>query len=197
MGERSKKNYIGQAWLILVLAIVYGGGLAGVQIMLGDRITRNKKSETFDVIPQLVPGAVKPKTEEMLVVGKDGKDIQVYKAISAEGSHVGWVITAGGQGFADKIELLIGVDPHVETISGLYVLEQKETPGLGDYITSKEFQDRFKGKPADQPLVVVKTDPSSENQVRALTGATISSVSVTRIVNDAISNLKEALRQKE
>lgn len=196
MAQVAKKgNYIGQAWLVILLALIYGGGLAGVQIMLGEKIAENKKNETYSVIPDLVPGADKTKTEAIILTAKNGKEVLVYKALSSNNDLVGWVIPAGGQGFADRIEVLIGVDATVESITGFYVLEQKETPGLGDYIKGKDFTDRFKGKPTDKPLVVVKRQPAAENEIRALTGATISSESVSSIVNSALANLKEPILQ--
>ena len=106
------------------------------------------------------------------------------------------VLPAAGQGFADRIELLVGLDVQASTITGLYVLDQKETPGLGNFIAGADFQAQFAGKSADEPLVVVKTDPASgTGEIQALSGATISSESVAEIVNRAIAGLKEPIRQ--
>ncbi len=190
----SKGGYIGQAWLVILLALLYGGGLAGVENALSGKIEANKKAETYRVIPQLVAGTDPDSTQEIAVRGEHGKESLVYRIHRADGSHIGWVLSAAGQGFADRIELLIGLDPTVTSIRGMYVLNQKETPGLGDYITSADFQNRFRGKPADRPLAVVKTDPAADNEIRALSGATISSESVAAIVNRALANFREPLR---
>ncbi len=179
-----------QAWLVIFLAILYGVGLAGMQIKLADRIAENKRNETSDVIPQLVSGAIKENTIEVMVVGENGKQSKVYKALDAAKNTVGWVFPANGIGFADKIELLVGLDKSLETITGMYVIDQKETPGLGDYITGEDFKKRFSGKPATSKLVIVKTDPTAKNEIKALTGATISSESVSGIINKAIGNLR-------
>ncbi|HUT10288.1 MAG TPA: FMN-binding protein, partial [Thermoguttaceae bacterium] len=104
---------------------------------------------------------------------------------------------AGGQGFADRIEVLVGLDATVSTVKGLYVLDQKETPGLGDFIRGEDFRNQFVDKSAAENVVVVKTDPApASNQITALSGATISSESVAQIVNDAIKNYQEAIRQQ-
>jgi electron transport complex protein RnfG len=186
-------NFIGAAWLVIALALLYGGGLAAVQVSLGGRIAENRRNETYSVIPSLVPGAVREETEEILVTGANGKQTVAYKAFAAGGTHVGWVLKGGGQGFADRIDLLIGVDAGVARITGMYVLAQKETPGLGDYITGEAFRAQYGDKPAARPLVVVKEAPQETNQIQALTGATISSVAVTDIVNATIANLKAAI----
>ncbi len=190
----SKGGYIGQAWLVILLALLYGGGLAGVQNALSGKIEANKKAETYRVIPELVAGGDPDSTDEIVVRGENEKESLVYKVHGRDGSHLGWVLPAAGQGFADRIELLIGLDPGVTTICGMYVLNQKETPGLGDYITSPDFQSRFRDKPAEQPLAVVKNEPAADNEMRALSGATISSESVAGIVNRALANFREPLR---
>jgi len=197
MSEDSpQRGYLRQAWLVILLALLYGGALAGVQVGLGPRIAENKRNETYRVIPNIVPGADQTNTVEHLVTGEvNGKEHRVYQVFAADGTHVGWVVPASGQGFADRIDLLIGVDPPVDTITGLYVLDQKETPGLGNLIVGEDFRSRFDGKSAESPLVVVKDDPSPEsNQIRALSGATISSESVANIVNQALANLKGPIR---
>lgn len=197
MSKQPKKGgYILQAWLVIFLALLYGGALAGVQIALGPKIAENKKNETYSVIPDLVPGSDKEQTEEVFVTGNKGKETKIYKAISTEGKHQGWVIPASGQGFADKIEVLIGVDQEVNQLTGFYVLDQKETPGLGDYITQPFFRDRFKGIPTSKEIVIVKSDPKADNEVKSLTGATVSSESVSGIINSTLANLKSKIIEK-
>ncbi len=191
---RSKGGYIGQAWLVILLALLYGGALAGVQNALSGKIETNKKAETYRVIPELVAGADPERTDEIVVRGENDKESLVYQVHGSDGSHLGWVLPAAGQGFADRIELLIGLDPKATVIHGMYVLNQKETPGLGDYITSSDFQSRFRDKPADQPLLAVRSEPTADNEIRALSGATISSESVAGIVNRALANFRGPLR---
>jgi len=108
----------------------------------------------------------------------------------------GWVLKARGQGYADKIEVLIGVDPDVETITGLFVLEQKETPGLGNKITFPAWRKQFVGKKTVTPFMVVKEKSAEENTIDAVTGATISSRSVAGIVNQTVTDIKGRLTSR-
>lgn len=172
-------------WLVLALALFFGGGLAGVHQLLAAKIAENVLHETLSQIPALVPGA---ETGEPLAI--NGRT--VYRAL-AGGQTVGWVIAAGGQGFADRIDLLIGLDATGSTITGLYVLGQKETPGLGNKIIDEPWRDQFKGKSSERPLAVTKGNPSSTNEIRSVTGATISSESVCAIVNQTVSEMRGAL----
>ena len=193
--EAKQGGYLRQAWLVILLALLYGAALAGVQTTLGSRIAENKRNETYSVIPTLVEGADVAKTEEVSVTGVNGEEQRVYKAVADDGTQRGWVLPTHGQGFADRIDLLVGVDVTVSTITGLWVLDQKETPGLGALITEEPFLSRFDGVSTDRPVVVTTSEPTTADQLRAVTGATISSDSVAEIVNRAIGNLKEPIRR--
>lgn len=189
-------GYLQQAWLVLLLAGAYGGALAGVQITLAPRIAENRRRETYQTIPQLVPGADQARTVELWISDRDGNPVRVYRTHDAEGRHNGWVLPASGPGFADDIGLLIGLDASLEELTGMYVLDQRETPGLGDYIRDADFRQQFRGQAADTPIEAVKSDPG-EQQIVVLSGATISSSSVARIINTAISRLREPLLQAQ
>ncbi len=178
-------NYIAQAWLILLLAVCFGTGLTGVQISLSEKIKQNKLNETFSQIPHLVPGA---ETGEEFEI--DGRII--YRAISGD-TQIGWVIPAVGQGFADKIEILIGLDPKAEKLTGLYVLDQKETPGLGNKIIDEDWRIQYVDKSTARQLEVIKVGSCAVNQIMSVTGATISAVAVTDIVNKTVAELKTKL----
>ena len=49
-----KNNYLVQAWLVLILAVAFGGALAGVKIALQPRIDQNQKDETLQQVPTLI-----------------------------------------------------------------------------------------------------------------------------------------------
>jgi electron transport complex protein RnfG len=195
LSDKPGGNYITQAWLVIVLALLYGGALAGVQLGLGPIIIENQLAETQDQIPALVQGAVKGEPISVVIDEATDKRVQVYRAVDAGGNVKGWVLPANGQGFADQIKVLIGLDAELTAITGLFVLEQKETPGLGDYITGEDFRNRFVGQSTGSPLEVVTSDPGDQ-EIQALTGATISSQSVADIVNQAVETLREPIRQQ-
>jgi electron transport complex protein RnfG len=182
------KGYIGEAWLVLILSTCFGGSLAVVHIAWQGRIDQNKRNETYDQIPRLVVGADKELTEELVIDGR--KVLKAFgKGPDGQAAHLGWVVRASGQGFADRIELLIGLNARGDAITGLYVLEQKETPGLGSKITG-DFQEQFAGKDPAKPLEVTNDKPAEgANQIRAIAGATVSTRSVCDIVNVALKGL--------
>lgn len=101
--------------------------------------------------------------------------------------RVGFAIMAGEPGFQDVIGLIFGYDPSTKQILGMKVLETKETPGLGDKVEKDPFVSQFVG--AQTPLVGVKAkDPTGKDrrQIQMVTGATISSRTVIRSINNAL-----------
>ncbi len=196
-GGRFRDSNLAQAWLVLVLAIFFGTALAAVQVNLSGIILENKQNETLEKIPELIWGAANAQKEAVAIIpgtlsirsGVKTKTFSLFKVVH-ENKLSGWVIKAGGQGYADKIDLLIGVDPEVKNLTGLFILDQKETPGLGNKITFPEWRRQFVGKPTARPLVVTKGTPADGATIDAITGATISSRSVTRIVNQVMAAAK-------
>ncbi len=172
-------RYITQAWLVIVLALCFGAALAGVQSALQPRIEQNRLNDTLGQIPHLVEGAREGRARDV-----DGQVL--YEALDAEGRRIGWVRPASGGGFADRIELLIGLDLPGQTITGLHVLDQKETPGLGNRITEADWLEQFRNRPVRPRLEVVKGEPDRDHEIQAITGATISSESVVDTVNKAV-----------
>jgi electron transport complex protein RnfG len=194
-----KNNNLVQAWLVLLLALCFGSALAAVQVKLSDKIAANKLNETLEQVPALIWGEA-PVPESMqitpgaLSISKDGQTSSYTLYRVAQNDKVaGWVAKAGGQGYGDKLELLIGVDADVKKITGLFVLEQKETPGLGNKIAEPQWRGQFTGKSTDAPLEVIKGQGGGPTTIDAITGATISSRSVTTIVNTTIGILKGRL----
>lgn len=203
-----KANYLIQAWLVIFLAVGFGVALAGVQLALGPVIEQNKLNETLRKVPELVLGSAEA---QKMAAGNQQLDIvpqqiavkkpttekfySVYQA-SYQGKPKGWVVKAKGQGYADTIELLVGLSPDLSTITGLFVLDQKETPGLGNKIITDTWRGQFINIPADAPLVVVKTGKTKPGEIDAVTGATISSRSVTTLINSTITDLRQPLADK-
>ena len=199
-----KDNYIAQAWLILALAVCFAAALSGIEIALADRIEANKIAETREQIPKLVRSpwwqpedaqwaADKDKTEEWVTP----QGHLAYKAIDADGVDRGWVIKASGSGFADKIEVLIGLDLAGERGLGLYVLDQKETPALGNRIKEADWRKKFVGRETGRDIVISKASEQAaniaNNSVQAITGATVSSRSVAAIVNAAVKDFRNRM----
>lgn len=105
------------------------------------RIEKLKAEALEKAIFKVIPGMVEKKTFEigennsLTEVSSPGKDAQVvYAGYDENGKLAGVAVEASGIGFADVLRVLYGYDPAQQAVVGFYVLESKETPGLGDKI---------------------------------------------------------------
>ena len=108
----------------------------------------------------------------------------LYEAKTGD-TVVGWCVTQKPVGFGGEITLTVGISTD-GTVEGVQILSHSETPGLGARSTT-EWKDQFIGK--HEGVGVNKVTPS-ENEVLAITGATITSRAVTQGVNDAFATLR-------
>jgi len=117
-----------------------------------------------------------------------------FVGYDASGRRIGVAVTAAEPGFQELIHLMIGFDPATGTLTGYKVLDEQETPGLGQRIeTDSDFTRQFAGRVA--PLKgVKKLDAGDPSQVQTITGATISSRAVVRIINDAVAKWRPLLQ---
>lgn len=118
---------------------------------------------------------------------------KAYLGFDASGNPLGAAVTAQEPGFQEEVLLMIGFEPSNGQLIGFKVLDEKETPGLGDKIErDTSFGAQFKGRIA--PLKGVrKRDAADLSQVQTITGATISSRAVIRIIDHAVERWQPLL----
>jgi electron transport complex protein RnfG len=119
---------------------------------------------------------------------------RVFLGYDESGEPIGFALQAEGFGFQDLITLIFGYDPTGREVLGMKVLKHLETPGLGDKIVKDSvFVLGFEG--AEAPIQGVKPDRNTgdPHQVDMITGATISSTAVIRIINDRLAQMGDLL----
>ena len=102
---------------------------------------------------------------------------------------IGYIVEGFGKGYSSYIHILASVDKNF-IVQKISILGHGETPGLGDEIEKDYFLNQFKGRSADN-LVVIKGE--TPDKIQAITGATISSRAVTE---DGVKNGVKMLHEK-
>ena len=116
----------------------------------------------------------------------------VLKAVDAGGNQLGYVITAlSNDSYGGAIKLSVGLKED-GTITGIEFLEINDTPGLGLKAKEPEFKSQFAGKKAEA-LSVTKSGSGSDNEIAAISGATITSSATTNAVNAALYYLHNCI----
>ena len=129
-----------------------------------------------------------PMAEEL---ASDGVEIGiVYEAMSGN-RFIGYVVEAvSSEGYGGDIVLYVGV--RVDgVVSGVSILELSETPGLG-MEAPKVLVPQFAGRTVDG-FVYTKTGAEAENEVDAITSATVTTSAVVDAVNGGIRVAHELL----
>jgi electron transport complex protein RnfG len=193
------KYFIQQSWLLIVSSFIFGLLIAATNYALSERIEANK-TEKFNLLTgTLLPGA-KPELAtqvEIDSIGGKKEKVDIYKAVTKMGECVGWSFKATGSGFQDKIELVVAVDKNFEKIAGFNVLSSNETPGFGDQIKGNFYQNQFKSAPVDVLKLVKTGDPKKiDSEIVAITGATVSSEAVVKIINNYLLQIKKQMQEK-
>ncbi len=173
------------------IGVLSGAFLVSVGILTKERIVLNKQREIETAITAVVPGT---RTSQKLY---EEKDFSVYSGEDEQGHLLGFALNASAAGFQDKILFMIGIDPDLTRISSLYVLDQKETPGLGAKITDREsFLVFWENKKISEPLKLRKPPAASPDEllpyeVNTISGATVSSEAVLSAVNISVEKLRK------
>ena len=192
-------KFVQDSWLVIVSSLVFGLLVAGVHGALKDRIEQNKLGKRDENMQRLLGKGCS--FEEKIVTDSEGKELPYFEA-TENGNLVGYCFSAQGAGFADKIELIIAVDSKFDKCKGFAVMYSQETPGFGDKIVPTgegTFSDEFIGSPcpkSDSLLKVEKVGDKgnpNDNVIVAITGATITSEAVTKIVNDSILLMRDLI----
>lgn len=173
---------------LLIITAVAGLILGFVFNVTKAPIADQEKSNNEAAMKELIVTADKFEKKDITLTdgvlevneGKKGNDV------------AGYTLKMSTKGYGGKIQLMVGISKEGK-LAGIKILSQSETPGLGANATLPLFYEQYKEKPIIKDLEVVKSGTSEDNQIQALTGATITSKAVTTGVNEAIKFYKENL----
>jgi electron transport complex protein RnfG len=186
-----------------VAGLASGLALVGIFVITQPRIERNRAEALEAALYRVLPGSASRKAfvvRDGVLTPMEGQSDRlpdeeaIYAGYDQAGMAVGFAIPAEGPGFQDTIKLIYGYDPVRRRVVGMEVLESKETPGLGDkIIKDEEFVAGFRDLAVTPEVVAVRRGRTQENEIDAISGATISSIAVARIINEANARWLERL----
>ena len=117
--------------------------------------------------------------------------LEVYEGIK-DGQVIGYTIKTSSKGYGGAIELMVGISKDGK-ITGVEIGNHSETPGLGSKATEPMFKNQYVDKDVLNSLLVVKGSTNNDNEISAISGATITSNGVTNGVNAAMKIYNEKL----
>lgn len=115
--------------------------------------------------------------------------IEYYTAIKG-GDTAAYIFTESAKGYGGDVSVMTAVKPD-GTIAGVAILDVSgETPGLGQNAAKESFYSQYAR--LKKGVSLLKNGAKAENnEVDAVTGATITSTAVTRAVNAALDDFEK------
>lgn len=176
------KNEIVKLGIILcIISVIASGSLAMVNEVTTPIIEQQQIAANDAARKQIVPSA----DSFEKVDGDFGPGVvEVYKAMSGS-EEVAYILKTLSKGYGGDIEIITGINID-GTVAGAVLGSMNETPGLGAKAKDEPFISQYNGKSTESPMVVSKNATGAENEIVAISGATITSKAVTDGINLAV-----------
>ncbi len=181
------KNIIKNTLILTAITLVAGVLLGLVYEITKEPIALAKekaKNEAYQAVLKEADTFEAMDVEE-IELGIAGCTIDEVVEAKAGSGTAGYVITVTtNEGYGGNIQVSVGIASD-GTVKGIEMLSISETAGLGMNADTPEFKAQYADKAVDS-FVVTKTGASADNEIDAISGATITSNAVTNAVNSAI-----------
>ena len=202
----SKGGFMKDALVLFAITLVAGACLGGVYGMTESVIAQREldaKEEAYRIVLADAASFESDDLTELLASGNEEiaglgyGNVVVDEAVTgldASGAPVGYVVTATSKdGYGGNITVSVGIQAD-GTVAGVEFLTLAETAGLGMNAQKPEWKAQYAGKNVDA-FAVTKSGASADNEINAISGATITSNAVTGAVNGAVFFAKNCLAQ--
>lgn len=200
MAANKSSSFVKDALILFAITLIAGICLGFVyDVTKGpiEQATIAANNETYKEVLSAASefSAVEGSAEQVAALTESGElEALGYGSVAIEsvlegkdesGNVVGHVINSlSNNSYGGAVKVSVGFDMD-GAITGLGIREISDTPGLGLKAQEPEFRDQFLGKNAES-LTVTKSGASADNEIDAISGATITSSAVTNAVNVAL-----------
>ena len=183
--KKELKGIFKVAIILFAITSVAAAVLAAVNSVTAPVIAENDKKAQEIAMKAVLPKATLFGKMEYQV-NEESSVTEIYL------SDAGYAVKAAPKGYGGAISMIVGVDNDLK-VTGVEIISQSETAGLGAKCTNSGFKAQFIGKTEN---IVVSKNGAKDNEIDAITSATITSKATTKGVNDAIKAVKKAKGDK-
>ena len=189
------KNILKNTAILTLITLVAGTLLGLVYEITKDPIAAAKEKAKQSAYMQVVEDADKfveydkfDADNASMLLEKEGLlECDIVEAVEAKKGEetIGAVVTVvTHEGYGGDIKISVGI-LNDGTVKGIEMLEISETAGLGMKSTEPEFKNQFKDKKVSA-FKYTKQGAKADEEIDALSGATITTNAVTNGVNSAL-----------
>jgi len=195
------KEIIRPAITLFLICVVITGALAAVNGITKPIIEERDKAALQESLTVVLPGADSfsdaVDRETLLSRGyQPGETVKNLYEAGVGGETVGYVVEVAPRGYGGEISILVGIDNNL-SVTGVKILSHNETPGLGSKAENEAFLNQYLGTIPENLYRVVKTAPSQDGDIAALSGATVTSRAVSKGISEAASLVRSLVKGGE
>lgn len=187
------------ALILTTITLISGVVLGGVYEITKEPIAKQEeitKQEAFKKVLSEAESFVEKEVAEdggaaiLSAAGYTTETITgVAEALDGSGNLIGYVYTVvTSEGYGGDISFTMGILKD-GTVTGIEMLSISETAGLGMNATEEDFKAQYAQKQVEK-FEVTKSGATTDNQIDAISGATITTNAVTNGVNAGIAYFK-------
>lgn len=173
------KTFVRLAGVLFVIAFVATLLLTVCNALTKDRIALLAEQAETEAMQAVLPAAE-------TFTPYDGAVSDPVKAVfigTAAGANAGYCVSVAPLGYGGEVAMMVGISPD-GAVTGVEITSMSETPGLGAKASDEAFRAQYTG--VSGKASVIKSGQPKENEVVAISGATITSRAVTSGVNAAL-----------
>ena len=190
-----KDSFMKDALVLSLITLISGCCLGGAYGLTKQKIYEINMASTIASYKQVMPAEEYDDAtyaDALTTAQGDGKIaadnggaslISVVAAKDASGAETGYIIKGSAAGYGGSVIVVVGVDADLKVTGISFPETLPETAGLGQKATEPAFYEQFAGK--GTKLSVKKGGGAGEDEIDAISGATITSTAVTNTVNAA------------
>lgn len=184
MKNKTFKEIAVPAIMLFVIAAICTALLAGTNLLTKDKIAEIAVQAENEAKAAVITA---DSFSDAMEITADGKTYTYYKANNSDGTVAGYVIAITTKSYGGDLACMVGISAD-EKITGVEITEINDTAGLGMKAQNEDFLKQYFGKSAG---IKVNKNTSSDTEIKAITGATITSQAVTDAVNEAFNVLSQ------
>lgn len=170
--------------ILTIIAVLTAGLLALInEVTYGIIAEQNVQKTNAALSSVLVADTYEPM--DLSALSADASVTNIYTAKSGD-AVVGHCVEVAPNGFGGPITMIVGIDP-AGAVTKVAIVSMSETSGIGTKTNDEGFLSQYTGH-ASEITASTKTT-IAENEIKAITGATVSSKAVTAGVNTALKTV--------
>ncbi len=175
--------------VLLVICIVISASLALTNSVTNQKIASLAEKTQKETMSQLIKA---DSFNKKVYNQNKGDSFEYFEAVKQD-KACGYIFVTSQKGYGGEISVMTAVNTKGKVTRVAILSADEETPGLGQNVKTEGFLSQFKNKLKNIELVKNNAD-SQNNQINAVTGATISSKAVTKAVNLALERYSLAVK---